>query len=196
MLGAIERLRERVGDDFQQRDHYYPDALFELESWDSPISIMFRYWLDLRGGRFRVPEIDAFQPGKLWELKIPHHVALIDCSTEDPCNFFVQSHPYDIVNKPWLFGKPASGLRTGAVPSRLHSRSVQTDYQAAKACETRNLARYSRITQVVNGVFRDYTRLLLPFAGPRGDITMLASATRMHQPASRDPASFPRISVN
>ena len=50
MLGTIESVKERVGNDFQQRDRFYPDALYEMEAWDSPISIMFRYWLDLRQG--------------------------------------------------------------------------------------------------------------------------------------------------
>ncbi len=196
MLGTIESVKERVGNDFQQRDRFYPDALFELEAWDSPISIMFRYWLDLRQGKFQPPNFDAFQQGKLWELKIPQHVALIDCSSENPLNFFVERHPYDITDKPWLFGKPVSGLRAGEVPSLMLSNGLQADYQTAKACETMNLACYSRITQVVNGVFRDYTRLLLPFTGPDGKVTKLASATRMHQPASRDPELFPKISVS
>ncbi len=196
MLGAIESLKERVDDDYQQRDRYFLDALFELKYWDNPISIMFHYWPGLRGSKFRPPRFTDFQYEKLWDLKIPHHVALIDCAAEDPGNFFVRRHPYAITDKPWLFGKPIVGRRADAVPSRLHSHSLQADYQMAKACATRNLACYSRITQVVNGTFRDYTRLLLPFTGPFGDVTMLAAATRMHQPASRNPALFPKISVS
>ncbi|MBT4487254.1 MAG: hypothetical protein HN732_24170 [Rhodospirillaceae bacterium] len=193
MQQAIASRKDRVFEDYQQRDYFSLETLVETETSDSPISIMLEYWLHLRDGASTSPRFQAFQLEKVWNLKIPHHLALIDCSAIDPYNYFVVRHPYDITNMPWLFGESISGVPIGDCPSPLLSWSVQADYHAAKEHENLDQLHYSRVRQVVNGIYRDYMRLLLPFTGSGGDVTMLASVTRLLQPKTRNPAFFPLI---
>ena len=193
MQFTIESLHERIGDDVQQREFYSLNALAELESSDSPIFVMLKYWLDLRNRSPKPPCYDASLQAKFWQLKIPHHVTLIDCSAAHASKFRVLYHANDANNEPWLYDEPISGRPIGTLPSRLVSLSAQSDYDLAKSCETLDFVPYCSIRQVVNGVFRDYMRLLLPFTGPQGDVTMLAAVTRMRQPKTRNPAYLPQL---
>ena len=101
MQRAYDSRKESIFDDYQQRDYFSLETLVETEFACSPISIMLECWLHLRHGQTRPPRFDEFNFEKLWEHKIPRHVALIDCSAEDPANFYVVYHPYDITNTPW-----------------------------------------------------------------------------------------------
>lgn len=48
------------------------------------------------------------------------------------------------------------------------------------------MLRYTGIRQQINGVYRDFTRLLLPFTGVNNDVSMLVAVTRLRNPTVID----------
>ncbi len=183
MDGILDSVTEQAGDDSQQRDYYSVDTMVYMEEPDSPISMMLEYWLELKIGKQGAPWADDFQDSKLWEMKIPNRVTIIDCSAEDPSDFIIVRHAYDVTNDDWIFGDRITGQSIGAIPSQLISAAVQKDYQYGKQCPDVGTLRYARIRQHINRAHREFSRLLLPFTSENNDIIMLMAVTQRRDPA-------------
>lgn len=98
--------------------------------------------------------------------------------------------PADILAETWLDGRPMAGRRLGQLESKQYCRALQSEYSMAKNWSNGGLLNYYHIKQVVYGIYRDYYRLLLPFAGPCGEVAMIAVVHRMLL-KTRDPSMFP-----
>ncbi|MDE0726190.1 MAG: hypothetical protein OSB82_06915 [Alphaproteobacteria bacterium] len=185
-----ERFEQQIGADFQQREILSLDALVSVEDSASPLIKMLEYWLRLRRGQPGPPDADDFKISDLWDLMIHHNVVLIDCSAADPADYFPLLRPADILAETWLDGRPMAGRRLGQLESKQYCRALQSEYSMAKNWSNGGLLNYYHIKQVVYGIYRDYYRLLLPFAGPCGEVAMIAVVHRMLLKI-RDPSMFP-----
>ncbi len=172
------RNRQRAGKDRQFQERFSLDVLAETEQDDSPLIIMLDYWLQLRRGRSGPPLAEDFKVSDLWEMKIPKHVALMDCTAADPAAYFALLHPSDIHSDGWLDGNPMANRRLCELDSPMLSQTLQADYHAAKSWHQSGMLHYCRLKQVVHGMYRDYYRLLLPFAGPANEVAMIAVVHR------------------
>jgi hypothetical protein len=173
---------DRSGEDYQQRNFYSLDTMIELESLDSPISTMLEYWLELKNGATTAPKADSFRFNKLWEMKIPQNTTIIDCSVKNPYNFKISRHAYDTANRKWIFGARITGQHIGLISCPMISKALQADYQYAKKYRNPKTLLYTRTRQYINGVYRDFMRLVLSFASASGDISMLLAVTRLRTP--------------
>lgn len=178
MKDIHEKKWDRDGEDFQLREFYSLNAMIETEALDSPISKMLEYWLELKNGAVAPPIAEDFEISKLWRMKIPNRVTLIDCSTENPYDFNILRHAYDVLNIDWCYGKSITGRRIGTVQSRMVSRSAQADYKYAKEFTDVGSLRFQGLRQRINGMDRNFMRLLLPFSDINGDVSMIGAVTR------------------
>ncbi|MBT5666587.1 MAG: hypothetical protein HOJ06_14705 [Rhodospirillaceae bacterium] len=123
---------------------------------------------------------------KLWEMKIPDRVTIIDCSAENPLDFKFARHAYDVSDNDWIFGGRITGKSISRIPSSTLLGALEGDYLFAKSFPDSAMLRYTGIRQQINGVHRDFTRLLLPFTGVNNDVSMLVAVTRLRNPTVID----------
>ena len=142
---------------------------------------MLEYWLDLKNGKPGAPKANDFLVSKLWEMKIPHRVTIYDCSAENPANFRITHHAYHAGNTDWIYGAPVMGQPICSLRSSLISEALQGDYLHSKGFQDDGTLLYTRVRQFINGVHRDYSRLLLPFSGENGDVSMIVAAIRRNK---------------
>ena len=161
--------------------------MIEWEAPDSPISKMLEFWLELKSGCKEAPQIDDFSLARLWQMKIPNRVTIVDCTPSDPANFRVIYHAYDPGRSSWLYGQSITGVRLADLPSRMLSRSLQRTYVMAKSRHVSATLQYHWVRQHINGVWRNFNRLLLPFVDAHGAVSTLMIPTRLNQPLAFDP---------
>ena len=177
----MEKREETLGDDFETLELYSINALIDAEDDDSPILKMLEYWLELRQGKAVAPRVESLQMARLWQMKIPHRVTITDCSQDDPRNFRILHHADDVRGESGILGIRLSGHVFSSLPNKLHTNGVQRDYADAKICQDPATLFYHRINQRLNRRERTYARLLLPFTGTGGRVTMLVAVVRSLQ---------------
>lgn len=161
--------------------------MIDREAPDSPISKMLEYWLELKSGSSEAPRIEEFSLMRLWHMKIPNRVTITDCTPGNPADYRIVYHAYDTSGSGWLYGQPITGLRLADLPSPLISRSLQRNYVTAKSRHASVSLHYHRVYQRINGVWRDFNRLLLPFIDAHGNVSTLMAVTRLNRPHAFDP---------
>lgn len=180
-------MKDFCKDDFQSVIRYRIDTLVDDEDAESPITQMLEYWLNLKNGGRAAPRADLFDIAKIWQMKIPDRLTIIDCSPENPEQFKPIYRANDAGNIPAIYGNRITGQPLGKFPCKMHARHLQREYRIAKENVHPTGLRYQRIRQKISGYRRDYMRLLLPLAGPTGAVTRLVSATRLNHPTYFDP---------
>lgn len=167
----VEVVRGTQGVDMQVRSAYTLDAFHGLE-FGTDLQVMFDYWRE-KSGAGPLPQGENFNPNR----DLPEHVAgrmsWIDASAADPMNFSVFNHIPSPVTQ---YGVALSGKRLNQIMSLgIHITACAGEYFV---CQHSKLPFYHEIEQVVGGIQRHYTRLMLPVLDSDGQVTKIYYSCR------------------
>jgi hypothetical protein len=166
MLNELETERGWDGDDVQVRIPYDMNAFAEKET-ASHLDILHYYWSSLQLDDVSVPKISEFHIEDVLPESARNYVAWVDTSSEDPNNFIMRRHP----QRPNPgFGVELTNRNLSEFPNKMHSKSLVLEYLRCKRWRS---PLYHDIDQVINGVARHYTRLLLPLVSESGEVTRI-----------------------
>lgn len=168
----LHTLHEIHGDDEQCRRQFSLNTFAERER-DSVPDILYYYWDALRGDGRRIPRVHDFRPKETFNAAINLYIRSVDVSSEDPGKFLFRDHhggPINLVPG-GLDGKPMS-----AFPSRIHVNATLAEYDL---CKRLGRPLYHELNQVICGMPRHYTRILLPLADDEGRVVRLTYGLRL-----------------
>ena len=158
----VDRIVAKTPDEFQDR------ALIDLTDFmlieDKGMTGLFAYWRDLRirSKGNALPTFDQLRWEPVVKLGMHHRVNVIDISPENPMAFHVEMQATLSYIRS---GHNLKGTCIGDNKNQLHADGLQRDYVAVKQ---RGQPRYHDILNRVDGRWRAYRRLILPFAGADG----------------------------
>lgn len=179
MHTPLETMTETVGFDEQTRSLYSLDAMSEREK-GSVLAQLFAYWEALPPGWHGLPNIKDCQPKLALPRNIAEQVCCLDTSAENPLNYIVREHATstipgfgtELVGRP-LCDRPELDMDTTAC-------AVEFLY-----CKRERTAMYHEIEQILGGLRRHYTRIIVPVEDDSGEVCRIYFAMRELQPAKR-----------
>jgi len=163
----LEILHEVDRDDEQCRIRFSLNDFAEREK-ASYLDALFYYWSALSGGGRAIPRLADFHPSDVFDSRTCHWIRAIDVSAGRPEGYVVLDHHS---KQPAPLPDGMHGRLLTDFPSRMHVEATIREYTQ---CRNLKLPAYHEINQIVCGVPRHYTRLLLPLADDRGDVVRLA----------------------
>ena len=166
MQNALETERGWDGNDVQVRVLYDMNAFAEREA-HSHLDILHYYWSSLQIGRDTLPNYNEFRPSEVIPSRASGGVGWVDSAAEDPNFFVMHDHPVNPVSG---LGRELNGKFLSQFPNKMHAKSLVLEYLR---CKRWKVPLYHEIDQVIDGVGRHYTRLMLPFVDDRGIVTRI-----------------------
>ena len=149
----IERGWER--NDVQVRILYGMDTFAERKA-GTYLDILHYYWSSLQIDSNRLPTVAEFRLQTVLPEFENHDIGLVDTTADAPVEFVMQHHPASTVPG---WGRELSGKKLGDYPNKMHAKSLTLEF---RRCKTWKLPHYHEIDQVIDGVARHYTRLMVP----------------------------------
>ncbi len=165
-MNPLETERGWDGKDLQVRTLYDMNVFAEKEA-STHLDILHYYWSSLQIEKDGLPKISEFHPGKILPNAGKCKVGWIDSSAEDPNNFVMRDHPDNPIQG---FGRELSGKVLAEFPSKMHAKSLMLEYLR---CKRWKVPLYHEIDQVINGIGRHYTRLMVPLVDQTGTVTRI-----------------------
>jgi hypothetical protein len=165
-LNALETERGWDGNDLQVRTLYDMNAFAEKEA-STHLDIIHYYWSSLQIEKDGLPKISEFHPGEILPDAGKCKVGWIDSSVEDPNNFRMRDHPHNAIQG---LGEELSGKFLAEFPNKMHAKSLVLEYLR---CKRWRVPLYHEIDQVIDGIGRHYTRLMLPLIDESGMVTRI-----------------------
>lgn len=166
MPNPLETERGWDGNDLQVRTLYDLNAFAERET-GGHLDILHYYWSSVQIEREGLPALSEFRPEAVLPNGEACKVGWIDTTPEDPNNFIMQDHPN---NRIAGLGRELSGKVLSEFPNKMHAKSLVLEYLRRKRWK---VPLYHEIDQVINGVARHYTRLMVPLVDEAGNVTRI-----------------------
>lgn len=158
---VVNRIVEHGEAAHQDRTHVDLGELGTIE--DSGMLGLFNIWRDLRmSARRLLPSYHDMRWQKVVDVGMQHRVNVINVSSEVPAAYRIEMQALLSYRRS---GVNLIGLHLGDHSDPLHAEGLQRDFHAVKE---RGQPRYYHIRNRVDGRWRSYRRLILPFAGPDG----------------------------
>lgn len=165
-MSALETERGWDGNDVQVRILYDLNTFAEKEK-STHLDILHYYWCSLQIEKETLPRISEFHPTDI--LRRPFHdlCGWIDSSAEDPHNFVMRDHPENPV---YGLGSELNDCLLSEFPNKMHAKSLTLEYLR---CKRWKIPLYHEIDQVIGGIGRHYTRLMLPLIDDTNTVTRI-----------------------
>ena len=163
----LEATYESDSLDEQSRILYPLEMLAERES-ETALGHLFQYWRRRCDGD-KPPLEHEFSPREILPPEFIGPVSWLDVTPEDPLNFMFRDHVSTTLIS--MADKP---LR--AVSNRLHMTALAAEYTR---CKSFRQPMYHEIDQIIDGISRQYVRLLVPVTDKKARVCRLFSATRV-----------------
>lgn len=181
----IETMTESIGFDEQTRSLYSLDAFAARES-ESVLKRLFDYWQALPRSQGGLPLSETCNPKSDLEAEFAEQICALDTSSENPLNYVVRDHAasplpghgHALVGRP-LCDRPELDMDTTAC-------AVEFLY-----CKRERTPMYHEIEQMIGGLKRHYTRIMVPVEDSAGAVCLIYFAMREIQPAKR--VTFPVV---
>ena len=133
----------------------------------SHLDILHYYWSSLQIEKNTLPKISEFHPQDVLPAVGQCPVGWIDSSADDPNNFVMQNHPENPV---YGLGIELNDRFLSEFPNKMHAKSLLLEYLR---CKRWKAPLYHEIDQVIGGIGRHYTRLMLPLVDETGTVTQI-----------------------
>lgn len=166
MLNALETERGWDGNDVQLRILYDMNAFAEKEA-ATHLDILHYYWSSLQIDRDTLPNLSEFHPRDILPNIDNCLVGWIDATADDPNNFIMRDHPDNPI---FGLGTELTDRLLSEFPNRMHAKSLVLEYLR---CKRWKVPHYHEIEQVIGGISRHYTRLMLPLVDDTGTVTRI-----------------------
>lgn len=137
------------------------EKLFVLE--DSGMCALFQMWRELRlAGTGVLPSMDDVTWQPIVDMGMHMRVSLVDLTADEPTAYKLKMQA---ISSYQHNGNSLRDVHFADYTDRLQGEGMQRDYLSVKA---RGQPRYHHIHSNVNGRWRAYRRLILPFASQDG----------------------------
>ncbi len=175
----LETVTETVGLDEQIRSLYSLEAIADREK-GSVIEQLYGYWEALPPGWHGLPNIRDCQPKFVLPPHLADQICCLDTSSDNPLNYLVREHAASTI--------PGFGIELAGRP--LCDRpELDMDTTACAIeflyCKRERTPMYHEIEQILDGLKRHYTRIMVPVENDSGDVRRIYFAMREMQPAKR-----------
>ena len=180
----IETSIETAGFDEQNRARYSIEAFLDLEQSTAP-RLLYDYWLAACPAGGGLPQVEDFQPKDALPPDAMQWVSWMDVSGDDPLAFVMHNH---LANPVPGYGIELSDKPVEAIPDLSQATATAMDYLA---CKHAREPMYHEIEQIVGGVMRHYTRIVLPVEDRVGNVTKLYCGYRRITEPVRVKADIP-----
>lgn len=152
-----------VQGDTSHQDRALIDLADLMTVEDEGMQGLFKLWREMRlGAKQFLPTIHDIRWQPLLDLQMQHRVNIIDVGADSPTAYRIDMQALVAYRRS---GVNLRGTYLGEHTDLLHSEGLQRDFLAVK---DRQAPRYHHICNRVDGRWRSYRRLILPFAGPDG----------------------------
>lgn len=179
MHSPIETVSETIGFDEQTRSLYSLEA-FKAREKGTVLMHFYHYWVTLPIGQGGIPHEDVCRPKEHLPPNVAARVSWIDTSAEDPQQFIVRDHVASTI--PGL-GIELSDRPLCDIPALdMHTTACAVEYLF---CKHERTPMYHEIEQLISGLKRHYTRIMLPVMNDAGDVNRIYYATRQIEPVKR-----------
>ena len=173
----IEKSIETFGLEAQNRARYSIEAFLDIEQGTAPRRL-YDYWLAACPDDGGLPLDEDFQPRDALPPDAMQWVSWIDVGGEDPLSFVMRDHPASPISG---YGVELSDKPLRDFPDLSQATSTAMEYLA---CKHAREPMYHEIDQILGGVIRHYTRIVLPVADRDGNVTKLyCGFRRITEPA-------------
>lgn len=184
MHKPIETSTETAGFDEQTRSLYSLGAFADREK-GSVLGQLYDYWRALPRGPYGLPHTDICLPKTALPQNFADQICCLDTRADNPLDYIIRDHAAspipgfgsDLVGKP-LCDRPTLEMDTPAC-------AVEFLY-----CKHERTPMYHEIEQILGGLKRHYTRIMVPVEGDLGDVARIFFAMRELQPAKRETFHF------
>ena len=166
MLNALETERGWDGNDVQVRTLFDMNAFAEKEA-STHLDILHYYWSSLQIEKDTLPKVTEFHPKEIFPAPAQGSVGWIDSSVEDSKNFILRDHPENPV---YGLGWELNDTFLSEFPNKMHAKSLILEYLR---CKRWKVPLYHEIDQVIGGIGRHYTRLMVPLVDEAGIVTRI-----------------------
>ena len=186
MLRApIEATYESDLVDEQSRILYPLEILTERES-ESALGHLFQFWRQRCDGD-KPPLVHEFNPREVLPEFHLSWVSWLDVTSENPLNFVIHDH-----DGRQMFGN-LSTMRLRDIPNAMHMTACTAEYNRSKLYRQ---PLYYDIDQDLDGISRNFTRLMVPVTDRKGRVTKIWYACRSvhHVHSNADGTMMQRIS--
>lgn len=166
MPNALETERGYDGNDVQVRTLFDMNTFAEREA-GTHLDILHYYWSSFQIDEAGAPSFSDFHPDDVLSAAGTCKVGWIDTTADDPNNFVMRDHPENPIRG---FGRELDGKILADFPNKMHAKSLVLEYLR---CKRWKVPLYHEIDQVINGVARHYTRLMVPLLDESGTVTRI-----------------------
>lgn len=162
----IETSIETFGFSEQNRARYSIDSFLDIEQGTAPRRL-YDYWLAARPAGGGLPQEEDFDPKSDLPEETARSVSWMDVGSDDPLAFVMRDHLASPI--------PGYGVELSDKPLRDFPDLSQATATAAEynACKHAREPMYHEIEQILGGVRRHYTRIMLPVVDRDGKVTKL-----------------------
>lgn len=172
-------MTETVGFNEQTRSLYSLDAMGEREK-GLVLAQLFAYWEALPPGWHGLPNIEDCPPKLALTGKIADQICCLDTNSENLLNYIVRDHATSTI--------PGFGSELVARPL-CDRRGLDTDTTACavefRYCKYERTPNCHEIEQILSGLKRHYTRIMVPVEDDSGDVCRIYFAMCELQPIKR-----------
>lgn len=152
-----------VQGDTSHQDRALIDLADLMTVEDEGMRGLFDLWREMRFSAKRwLPTIHDIRWQPLLDLQMQHRVNIVDVSADAPPAYRIDMQALIAYRRS---GINLRGTHLGEHSDRLHAEGLQRDFETVKQ---RQAPRYHHIRNRVDGRWRSYRRLILPFAGADG----------------------------
>ncbi|NKB60154.1 MAG: hypothetical protein GKS00_27900 [Alphaproteobacteria bacterium] len=163
---ALETERSWDGNDVQVRTLFDMNAFAEREA-ASHLDILHYYWSSLQIEKVSLPKVHEFHPSDVLPKAAFSSVGWVDSIADDPRDFVMRDHPENPV---YGLGIELNDTFLSEFPNKMHAKSLLLEYIR---CKRWKVPLYHEIEQVIGGISRHYTRLMLPLVDESGTVTQI-----------------------
>ena len=175
----LESMTEAIGFDEQVRSLYSLEAFADREI-GTALARLYTYWEALPRTLHGLPLAGDCQPKFALPADVAEQVCCLETTEDNPLNYIVREHAAnpipgfgsELVGKP-LCDRPELDMDTTAC-------AIEFLY-----CKRERVAMYHEIEQILSGLKRHYTRIMLPVANDAGDVSHIYFAMREVVPVKR-----------
>lgn len=179
MHEPLESMTEAIGFDEQVRSLYSLEAFAEREK-GTVLGRLYTYWEALPRTSRGLPLTKHCRPKSDMPPELADQVCCLETTEDNPLNYIVREHAAnpipgfgsELIGKP-LCDRPELDMDTTAC-------AIEFLY-----CKRERVAMYHEIEQILSGLKRHYTRIMLPVEDDAGNVCQIYFAMREMVPAKR-----------
>jgi hypothetical protein len=172
-------MSETMGFDEQTRSLFSMEAFKDREN-GTVLQQLYNYWITIPVGLQGLPREPDFNPGETFPPNVNDAISWIETKSEDPLKFIIREHAENTI--PGLGVELSDKLLCDRPEIDMHTTACAVEFLF---CKRERTPMYHEIEQILGGLKRHYTRLMLPVENNQGNVDRIYYTTRQIHPVKR-----------